>query len=131
MNHEQNRAESERRVSLKDIGLERWRQLPAEHQASLGLVLVSSIVDGEWGTWFRDALSSRFDLEHAEGMGVLRPITHADLQEVGLSQQEIGQLTDDDLSKIAKMITDHWTQDVFRDDLLVIAEMVLEGKHKP
>ena len=129
MNHEQNRAES--LLYLKDIVLEHWRQLPAEHQASLGLVLVSSIVDGEWGTWFRDALSSRFDLEHAEGMGVLRPITHDDLQEVGLSQQEIGQLTDDDLSKIAKMITEHWTQDVFRDDLLVIAEMVLEHKHKP
>src|SRR5258708_36202857 len=109
MNQEQDRAESERLLNLKDIVLEHFQRLPAEHQASMGLVLVSSIVDGEWGTWFREALLSRFGLEHVEGAGVLRPVTRTDLQEVGFSQQEIGQLTDDDLSTIATMITEHWT----------------------
>ncbi len=58
-------------------------------------------------------------------------MTRDDLREVGFSQQEIGQLSDDDLSTIAHMITEHWTQDVFQDDLLVIAEMVFERKRKP
>ncbi len=131
MNHEQERADAEHLHNLKDLVLESFRQLPAEHQASMGLVLVSSIIEGEWGTWFREALSSRFGIKCSEEMGTLCPITRADLEDVGFSKQEIGQLTDDDLSIIATMITEHWTQDVFRDDLLVIAEMVLEGKHKP
>ena len=131
MNQEQDRAESERLLNLKDIVLEHFQRLPAEHQASIGLVLVSSIVDGEWGTWFQEALSSRLGGEHAQETGALCSVSRADLQEVGFSEQEISQLTDDDLSTIARMITEHWTTDVFRDDLLVITEMVLERKHKP
>lgn len=130
MNHEQHRADAERIHNLKDHVLESFRQLPAEHQASMGLVLASSIVKGEWGPWFRDALSSHFGVEQMEESGIIRPVTRDDLQEVGFSSQEIGQLTDNDLSTIGKMITEHWTTDVFRDDLLVITEMVLERKNK-
>ena len=131
MNHEQERADSEHIHNLKDLVLDSFRQLPAEHQASLGLVLASSIAEGEWGTWFQEALSSRLGGEHAQETGALCSVSRADLQEVGFSEQEISQLTDDDLSTVARMITEHWTTDVFRDDLFVITEMVLERKSKP
>jgi len=131
MNHEQERAGSEHLHNLKDLVLDSFRQLPAEHQASMGLVLVSAIIEGEWGTWFQEALASRFGIERAEEPSALCAVSRADLQEAGFSEREISQLTDDDLSTIAKMITEHWTTDVFRDDLLVITEMVLERKPKP
>lgn len=43
-------------LRLKEAILDDFRQLPAEHKATIGLVLVSAVLDGEWGTWFKDAL---------------------------------------------------------------------------
>ena len=44
-------------LSIKDELVARWRQLPPEHQATMALVLVNDVSQGEWGAWLREALS--------------------------------------------------------------------------
>jgi hypothetical protein len=43
-------------LRLKDSIVSLVQQLPSEHQASLGLVLAKGILQGDMGTWFREAL---------------------------------------------------------------------------
>lgn len=46
----------ERLCQLKSELLERWSQLPVEHQASIALVLLENVLRDEMGTWLVDAL---------------------------------------------------------------------------
>ena len=43
-------------LQLKDELQQRWQQLPAEHQATMALVLVKDVFAGEQGDWLIDAL---------------------------------------------------------------------------
>ena len=43
-------------LQLKDQLMERWNQLPVEHQATMGLVLLQTVLNGEYGAWMREAL---------------------------------------------------------------------------
>ncbi len=49
-------SDPERLHQLKNELLNRWNQLPAEHQASIALVLLEDVLRDEMGTWLVDAL---------------------------------------------------------------------------
>ena len=119
-------------LQLKDELLERWHQLPSEHQASLGLVLLNEVMQGEWGEWLRNAIQ----LRHPISQEVIRDeltvpsITQDDLHDIGMSEADIAQLSKSDLTTIANMVREHLAQDVFWDEVRVLAEHLLDRKGK-
>ena len=50
----------ERLHRLKDELTARWEQLPAEHQATMALVLLDGVMSDEWGEWMRDAIELKW-----------------------------------------------------------------------
>ncbi len=53
---ERNQPTPDEILHLKNSIVSQFQQLPPEHQATLGLVLTKGILQGEMGTWFREAL---------------------------------------------------------------------------
>ena len=45
---------------LKDELVATWEQLPPEHQATMALVLVQTVMEGEWGEWMREAIATKW-----------------------------------------------------------------------
>lgn len=124
-------AEAERLLALKDELLARFRQLPPEHQATLGLVLVKTIIDGQWGDWFRDALTARFTVgENALVPPYIHTVNREDLRRTHLNEDQIQQLSDTDLTTIAKLVHEHFITDAFWDELEFIADLLLAGKKR-
>ncbi len=126
-------SEVERLLTLKDDILNRFRELPPEHQATMGLVLVKTIVGGDMGTWFRDALTTRFEVgEKATAAPYILSVSREHLRRVHITEEEIAQLSDADLGTIASLIHEHYITDAFWDELAFITDLVLAGKkHKP
>jgi hypothetical protein len=44
--------------TLKSEIMAAWAQLPPEHQATMALVLLDTIMNGEWGVWMREAIDT-------------------------------------------------------------------------
>jgi hypothetical protein len=119
-------------LRLKDAILTGFRALPAEHQATMGLVILNAIIEGEWGEWMKEAIATRWPAELVRDRCAF-PITslsREDLRQVNLSDDELAQLTDDDLQQIARMMEDHYVKDWFWDELEFNARKVLEKKKK-
>jgi hypothetical protein len=62
-------------------------------------------------------------------------VSRADLERISLTEEQINQLTDEDLQRIAQQIEDHLVNDVFWDELEhavleIMAQKVLEEKRK-
>ena len=79
---------------LKDELLTQWQQLPPEHQASMSLVLIRTVMDGEWGAWLKEAVA-RQHLHTAQFPSVNRDALRA----VDLTEEDIAQLSDDDAER--------------------------------
>ena len=45
-------------VAIKDEMLSVWNQLPPEHQATMSLMLLDTVMKGEWGLWARGAIDT-------------------------------------------------------------------------
>jgi hypothetical protein len=116
---------------FKEQLLNFWRQLPSEHQASIVLLLTNEVLTGQWGTWLREAIALRWPIETPEQSVLRFGISREDLKQVHLSEQEISQLTDEDLKTIAYLMAEHYLNDVFWDDLSYIAEGILAKKRQP
>lgn len=122
----------EQLLALKTQVLTAWEHLPDEHRATLGLVLIQSIVQSEWGVWFREALTARFHVGEASVVPPLRTVSREKLRHIHLSDEDIARLSDEDLTTIATLIHEHFLTDAFWDELAYITEIVLEGKtHMP
>jgi hypothetical protein len=115
----------ERLHVLKDELMERFGQLPPEHQATMALVLVNQVIEGELGEWMREAIALRFPQDNPFA------VSHDDLRQTRLPDGQISQLNDQDLAHISRMLRQHYEQDVFLVAAPVIAELVLAEKQKP
>ncbi len=116
-------------LHLKNEVLERFQQLSPEHQATMGLVLVKSIVDGEWGRWFQDALAAQYNIsEKAVVAPFIYTVSREHLRRIHTSDEEIERLSDEDLATIAKLIHEHFITDAYWDELAFITDLVLAGK---
>ncbi len=117
-------------LALKGEIFDRFQQLPAEHQASLTLALLNGLKQGEWGEWLRGAIEISWP-QQAEPEEKLFPITgisREDLQQVHFSEDQIAQLTDEDMGKIAESMADHYVNDLFWDELKFHTQEVLDDK---
>lgn len=124
--------EAEYLLSLKDALLERWQQLPTEHQATMALVLLNTVMEGEWGEWMKEAIALRYpsDTDTADKSFPITRLSREDLKEVGLEDEEIARLTDEDLKDIARKMGDHYVNDWFWDELEFHAREVLDKKQR-
>ena len=48
---------------MKDELVSLWDQLPKEHQATMTLVLIDRVMQGEMGTWLKEAISIKWSGE--------------------------------------------------------------------
>ena len=120
---------AERVLQLKDEISARWAQLPPEHQASMALTMLGQVCAGEYGGWLREAI----DVLHAPTVFKLLPITPLSpthLAQANLTDTEIAQLNDDDLQQITHTMLDHFTNDVFWEELEFIARKTLDEKRQ-
>src|SRR5258708_6709054 len=97
MNQKEEHHNPEDVLKLKDIVLEHWQQLPAQHQASMALVLLATMMEGEWGDWLRNAIALRWPIEIPQQSTLSFGVSREYLKKVHLSEQDIAQLTDEDL----------------------------------
>lgn len=115
---------------LKAGILEQWQQLPPEHQATIALVLIHHLVEGEYGPWTLAAIETLWK-EKSPLYGKTLPITaitHADLKQTDLTESEMAQLTEDDLKRITHDVSEHYANDVFWEEVGFIARLVLAKK---
>lgn len=56
MTSEQQPLDVQQILALKDTIRAAWGQLPVEHQASLLLVLIRRVLEGEYGQWLAEVI---------------------------------------------------------------------------
>lgn len=119
-------------LQLKDSISNQWDQLPAEHQASMALVLFNRVLAGEYGPWLRSAVELI-----GKGEELTRPlllpivdISRDQLELANLTQEEIAQLDETDLAHITHQIRRHYANDVFWDELEFVARLTLAEKRQ-
>jgi hypothetical protein len=116
--------EAERLIHVKEEILNQFRQLPMEHQASLGFVIVNILMEGELSSWFLDATTRRY-LQTA----LLLEVDREDLEQAGISNVDIARLTDQDLVTLGRRLREHYIHDLYPDELRFHTNALLE--HKP
>ena len=83
--------DAQRLLQLKEQLTTSWQELPAEHKASMALVLVEDLMESEYRLWFREALDTRWPVTSGtihNGFALIQVSTD-DLQEIGLDEAEI------------------------------------------
>jgi len=53
-------------IAKKDELLSAWNQLPPEHQATMSLVLLDMVMNGEWGLWTREAINTLWPMHEEQ-----------------------------------------------------------------
>ena len=124
MNQENERARAEQLTMLKDDILQRFEALPPEHQATMGLVMVKDMMQGEWGTWFIQALNRIY-----VPLGPFPTVDRSELALANFTQEEIAELSDADMTTINRRMRDHYVSDLFWDELRFHTEHVLVSNH--
>lgn len=117
-------------LNLKNGIMERWQQLPIEHQATMGLVLLRQLFDGEYGPWTLAAIETLWK-EKSPLYSKTLPIpglTLADLKQTNLTEDEIAALSEADLRHITHQMAEHYANDIFWEELEFVARLVLAEK---
>lgn len=109
-----------------------WEHLPLEHQATTTLLLLEKMLESDFRAWVRQTISLRWPLETEllPTAFTLIQITREDLVEAHFHEDEIAQLTDEDLKTIAQTMRDHYVHDVFWPELAYVTEGFLEARNK-
>jgi hypothetical protein len=131
MQEQKERPSPEQILSHKDELIAHWKTLPPEHQATVALTLVEEVINGDWGTWLREALTlAAFPPTEAPTHELLVRfwVTRNDLRAAQVSEAELAQLTDDDLAILGRTMRDHFIFDVFHQELGYVTEVYLNGK---
>lgn len=102
-------------LAHKEKILTLWQALAAEHQATLGLVLVEQIMQGDEAAWFQEALAMRWpaaaaDLPKTFGFA---SISRADLEALGFTSAEAALFDAEALWMLAEAVSTHYQEDLF------------------
>lgn len=111
-------------LAIKEGIVNQWDRLPAGHQASMALVLISKVADGEYGGWL---LSSIVLLTPQGSLPV--EVSNEQLRRIGLTDEELSQLTEADHQNIRQRIINHWFGDWYWEELEYQTRQVLEEKN--
>ena len=112
---------------LKHSILEQWGRLPPEEAAAVMVEQLREFINGEAGGPVRQLLG----LEKGDWLDKPFPvvsITPADLKRVHLSEEDIGQLDESDMGRVASILRDAYLGTSFWSDLSFAAEKMLEEK---
>lgn len=116
--------------TLKNGLFETWEQLPPEHQATALLVLLEKLMESGYRAWIKEAIGLRWPIE-TELLATAFPriqITRDDLVRAHIYENDIAQLTDEDLRTISQTMREHYIHDVFWPELAYVANGILEEK---
>ena len=128
--HPSHQPNPEQLLQIKDTILERWAQLPPEHQASMALVLYTQVFAGEYGPWLRTSIDV-LEQKQTHGPYKFLPILNISrehLAHTNLTEEEIARLDEDDMRHIGHEIVRHFTNDVFWEELEFVARSTLADK---
>lgn len=134
MNDEQRKPTPEDLLQTKDRVVEQWRLLPAEHQATMLLVLLKSIDSADMSVWTRNAIATLYPLpEQTQPIVSVPLVTREKLAQLDIAQRELATLTDEDLNAIAERIEaafshEEFWNEVFHQALEFHTEQVLLAK---
>jgi hypothetical protein len=106
-------------LSIKDVLVTQWAQLPPEHQATMALFFVHRVFVGQWGDWLAHALDMTAPILPIE---VGRP----DFESI-LTPQEIAQLSPQDLRDITQEAIEHINVDWFWKEVEAAARRRLDS----
>lgn len=122
MSDEQQRPTPEELLQTKDRVLEQWRLLPAEHQATMLLVLLKEIGSADMRDWVRNAVIAFYPLaEQLHPQVSISLVSREKLAELDIAEQDLATLTDDDLATIATRIEVAFRHEEFWQELMLQA----------
>ena len=104
---------------LKDQLKAVWQQLPVEQKATMAIELLEDVMAGEESVTFREALDRRWPVtsESIHGTFALLTITHNDLEEIGLLEDEIKLFDEEKLRELSSEIRNHYVVQGFWEEL--------------
>ncbi|HMN13666.1 MAG TPA: hypothetical protein PKD55_15220 [Bellilinea sp.] len=116
-------------LTLKENILAQWSRLPAEHQATMLLVLVERVKAGQFGAWAAQAIELlSTPHEPPVAASAIPQLTPQDLaRHTDLAPDEIASLTDDDLRDISVAVMAHLVYDVFWNEVEYLAQQRLDN----
>lgn len=117
-------------IAVKDAIVNAFHALPPEHQATMSLVIVGKVMEGEWGDWLQDALNRLYPSQEVTTATALQfpSVTREQLRQTTVNPDDVDILTDDDLATIAINMHNHYIHDLFWDELQFHTETMLETK---
>lgn len=130
--HEHPVSDPKKILATKEEILAAWGQLPEEHQATIAFALLEGLMKSELRPWLQEALALRWPLETTM-LATTFPavqITRDDLVQAHFNEDEIAQLTDDDLVGIGRTMREHFIYDVFWPALEYCTADLLEKKRQ-
>ena len=106
-----------------------WEALPNEHKATIALLLVNNVMEGEYQFWLQQAIAFRWPLktEHLELAYPHFEISEQDLHRAHLDEAEIARLAPEHLRQIGAIMRNHYIHDVFWPEMQHVAHVVLES----
>jgi hypothetical protein len=136
MSEAQNKPTPEELLQAKDRVLEQWRLLPAEHQATMFLVLLKELDSADMRDWVLNAVTVLYSASESSQTLLPVPIvSRTKLAELNIDEAELAKLTDSDLITISERIQAQYAHDEFWDELMLQVlefhtEQVLKEKHR-
>lgn len=123
--------DAERLLYLKDSLVTSFDQLPSEHQATIVMVLVGKVLDGELGDWFDQSYRLLHQTSDEQTQANLFDVTANHLEQLLNYDPDIhGTLTDEERAQVARQMQDHYTHALFWDELAFFAASVIADREQ-
>lgn len=90
-------------LQAKESLLAAWAQLPADHQATMVLVLLQELQQSEWGAWVQEAIATTWPQESSSAKPSF-PVISLDRHTLkrAFSVAEVARFTDEQIAHIAE-----------------------------
>jgi len=108
-----------------------WKELPDEHKAAMALELMKDLMEGEDRLTFRETIDRQWPVrsESVHATFALLTITHDDLRQIGLDDEQASLIGDDKLSEMSEDIRDHYVVQGFWEELKYHITHVLDEEN--
>jgi hypothetical protein len=117
-------------LQTKDRLLVEWSLLPPEHQATMLLVLLNTVMQTDLAEWVSNALIIRSSLAQELQRPLTFPlVTRDELTALPLTDEQLALFTESDLTEISRRMHNHYQQDLFWEELAFHTHQILAEKH--
>jgi hypothetical protein len=116
-------------LQVKDRLLLDWSLLPPEHQATLLLVLLNTVMQTDMAEWVSNVLITRSALSQELSRPLtFPPVTHDELVALALTDEQLALFTGADLTELSRRMQEHYSRDLFWDELDFHTQQLLAEK---